>query len=68
MASPPWSLHRAQHETYPCRMKKTDLGKCFTLFPAQKELWWKVLEERERCTPTAEHDADGSPAPKPHTA
>ncbi|WP_029932493.1 hypothetical protein [Nocardia otitidiscaviarum] len=28
-----------------------DLGKCFTLFPELKELWWKVLEEREKMHP-----------------
>lgn len=28
-----------------------DLGKCFTLFPGHKELWWKVLEQREKMHP-----------------
>ncbi len=28
-----------------------DLGKCFDLFPDQRELFWKVLVEREEVRP-----------------
>ncbi|WP_282779162.1 MULTISPECIES: hypothetical protein [unclassified Nocardia] len=28
-----------------------DLGKCFDLFPAQRELFWQILAEREAMRP-----------------
>ncbi|SUA74722.1 Uncharacterised protein [Nocardia otitidiscaviarum] len=28
-----------------------DLGKCFDLFPAQRELFWRILEQREGMRP-----------------